>query len=92
MQKSAQSRLRQFADKLSTYYRLVVNWAGGRFLLCHCQQWKSRPESNIFGFCAENPKLSERRRMVQLYKGKLCKGQDVGERVASYTYGTGPIV
>ena len=42
--------------------------------------------------CAENPKLSERRRMVQLYEGKLCKGQDVGERVASYTYGTGPIV
>ena len=42
--------------------------------------------------CAENPKLSERRRMVQLYKGKLCKGQDVGEGVTSYTYGTGPIV
>ena len=83
MQKSAQSRFRQFADKLSTYYRLFVNWARGRFLLCHCQQWKSGPESNIFGFCAENPKLSERRRVVQLYKGKVCKGQHVGEGVAS---------
>ena len=91
MQKSAQSRLRQFADKLSTYYRLVVNWAGGRFLLCHCQQWKSGPESNIFGFCAENPKLSERRRVVQLYKGKkFARVNMLGRLLARH--GTGPIV
>ena len=73
-----QSRFSQFADKLSTYYPLVVAQSG-EYLLCHCEQRKS--ESN---YLASVHKIQSCLRggltlsLMQLYKRKLWKREDAG--------------
>lgn len=87
MQKTAQSRFCQFADKLSTYYRQVVNW--GERSIFAVSLSAAQIQARVKFICAQNPKLSERR-MVQLYlKENFAR---CGEGVALATHGTGPIV